>query len=79
MLLYHVHQGFSMIFLPLTQHHVCFCLGLTSLSSSVIRTSNRDGGEPFKALVPDCSVPETLGAVMFRGLFSTGKCTRNGG
>lgn len=31
---------------------------LVSFLSSVIRTSNRDGGEPFKALVPDCSIPE---------------------
>ena len=44
-------------------------IALPALRSSVIRTSNRDGGEPFKALVPDCSIPESLGET----------CARHGG
>ena len=37
--------------------------------ASVIRTSQREGGEPFKDLVPDCSIPETLWQQLMLGWF----------
>ena len=50
-------------------------IALPALRSSVIRTSNRDGGEPFKALVPDCAIPESLGETCAMGGMDEGKST----